>query len=182
MSIFRYYQQSKEIVQNIKLLAKQNKNYRDSWKAIDEFIEEDALAAFIAGLSDPYFGYAQAARPTDIEDAYAFLCKFKAKQKTAHNMTSSNNNNGNNHYNNKNGGPSKYPGPTKQDRTTFKNANRKTDSFLEKKPTVEPMEVDPSFRSRLTHNKKNSSIIMKPALITKGKTTTSRRTKKKTFL
>lgn len=86
MSIMRYYQKSKEIVQNFKTLAKQKEKYKNNWSIINDFIEEDALAAFISGLSEPYFGYAQAARPQDVEDAYAFLCKFKSKELTAKNM------------------------------------------------------------------------------------------------
>lgn len=89
MSIARYYNKSKALVQNIKALAKQKDKYKNNWEVINDFIDEDALAAFIAGLSEPYFGYAQAARPRDVEDAYAFLCKFKSKE-VAHNMTSDN--------------------------------------------------------------------------------------------
>ncbi|XP_065080803.1 uncharacterized protein LOC135703485 [Ochlerotatus camptorhynchus] len=84
MSVQKYYQRTKDLVQNIKkTLAKQKEIYKNSWQAINEFIDEDCLAAFIAGLREPYFGNAQAARPNDIEDAYAFLCKFKSKELTA---------------------------------------------------------------------------------------------------
>ena len=51
------------------------------------FIDEDGFAAFISVLKEPYYEYAQAARPTDIEDAYAFLCKFKSKEVTASYMS-----------------------------------------------------------------------------------------------
>lgn len=91
VSIQRYYQKTKEIVQNIKIIAKQNQKYRDNWDAICDFIDADALAAFIAGLKEPYFGYAQAARPSDLEDAYAFLCKFRSQEITAQNMTDKHN-------------------------------------------------------------------------------------------
>lgn len=87
VSIQRYYQRTKEIVQNIKILAKQVEKYKNNWDAICDFIDADALAAFIAGLKEPYFGYAQAARPKDLEDAYAFLCKFRSQEITAQNMS-----------------------------------------------------------------------------------------------
>lgn len=83
MSVHKYYNRCKEICQNIKSLAKQKQKYKDHWDAINAFIEEDALAAFLAGLKEPYFGYAQAARPDDMEAAYAFVCKFKCKETTA---------------------------------------------------------------------------------------------------
>ena len=83
ISIHKYYQKCKEILQNIKTIAKQNQNYRDNWAVINSFIEEDGLAAFIAGLQQNYFGHVQAARPKDIEDAYAFLCKFRSQEITA---------------------------------------------------------------------------------------------------
>ena len=56
---------------NIKTIAKQNSIYNESWTAISQFIEEDVLAAFIAGLKHPYFGYVQAAKLDTIESAYA---------------------------------------------------------------------------------------------------------------
>lgn len=80
INIHKYYQKSKEILQNIKTIAKQNELYKNNWEAINRFIEEDGLAAFIAGLHPHYFGHAQAARPKDIEDAYAFLCKFRSQE------------------------------------------------------------------------------------------------------
>ncbi|XP_055623508.1 uncharacterized protein LOC129766933 [Toxorhynchites rutilus septentrionalis] len=75
MTVHKYYQITKLIVQNIKTLAKQDKTYAASWGAISKFIDEDALAAFISGLNENYFGFAQAAKPESLEDAYAFLSK-----------------------------------------------------------------------------------------------------------
>lgn len=95
MSIHTYYSKTKEIVQNIKTIAKQNTKYQTHWDAINSFIDEDALAAFISGLRGSYFGHAQAARPKDIEDAYAFLCKFKSQEITANNMGENSNAKGN---------------------------------------------------------------------------------------
>ena len=36
---------------------------------VDQHSDEDGLAAFLAGLKEPYFGYAQAACPEDLEAA-----------------------------------------------------------------------------------------------------------------
>ena len=58
MSKHRYYKRTKEIMQNIKTIAKQNNDYNDNWAIICKFIDEDVLAAFISGLKHPYFGYA----------------------------------------------------------------------------------------------------------------------------
>lgn len=81
-SIHSYYKRTKEIIQNMKSLAKEKENYRNHWKAINEFLDQECLAAFINGLSRPYFGYAQASRPEDLENAYAFLCKFQNAEQT----------------------------------------------------------------------------------------------------
>lgn len=86
MSLHKYYTKCKEIVQNIKSLAKQKAKYRENWDAINAFIEEDALAAFLAGLREPYFGLAQAAGPEDIEAAYAFVCKFRSREQAVSNI------------------------------------------------------------------------------------------------
>lgn len=144
-SVHKYYHKTKEIIQNIKTLSKQNEKYRIHWDAINEFIEEDALAAFIAGLREPYFGYAQAARPRDLEDAYAFLCKFKSKEITANNMTQPNKNN----Y-------QKFIKTEKNPQTKPFNYTMENTKPEPKKTysSVQPMEVDPSMRSRLTLNKK----------------------------
>lgn len=67
---------------NMKSLARQNHTYATHWEAINQFLEQECLAAFINGLSKPYFGYAQTAQPADLEDAYAFLCRFQNAEKT----------------------------------------------------------------------------------------------------
>lgn len=90
MSVHTYFNKVKEIVQNIKTLARQNVIYSHAWLAINTFIEEDALAAFISGLRRPYFGYAQAAKPNNIEEAYAFLCKFNSNEIISENSRKSN--------------------------------------------------------------------------------------------
>lgn len=68
------------MVQNIKNLARLETQYANHWEAIDLFIEEDALAAFFAGLSKTYFGYAQPAKPAYVREAYAFLCQFTCNE------------------------------------------------------------------------------------------------------
>lgn len=138
MSIARYYHRSKEIIENIKTLAKQKEKYRDNWNVINDFIEEDALAAFIAGLSEPYFGYAQAAKPSDMEDAYAFLCKFKSREIAAHSIAS-------------NSATKKF-----QKHKHFEpKSNKPPKSEYQKidRPESEPMDAT-TTRSRLTVNKR----------------------------
>lgn len=60
-NINRHYQNTKQLVYNIKSLAKQNPNYDKHWAAINEFIDEHSLAAYVSGLQEPYFYYVQAA-------------------------------------------------------------------------------------------------------------------------
>lgn len=147
MSIHAYYNKTKEILQSIKTLAKQNPIYNHSWMAISTFIEEDALAAFIAGLKKPYFGYAQAARPKNLEEAYAFLCKFST------NETISNNSKKMSEVKSYN----QNRVPQKSEQSNFR---RQQYPVIEKKPIgpaqdntkMTPMEVDPSLRSRKTFN------------------------------
>lgn len=149
MNIHSFYKKTKEIVQNIKSLAKQNATYYASWNAISTFIEEDALAAFISGLKKPYFGYAQAAKPKSIEEAYAFLCKFtsnetisvtykKNQSQTVHSRVTQLDTN-----------HSKY--------NLVQNKPKDIPNFQTKRldrPPTEYMEVDPSSRTRNSGNKK----------------------------
>uniref|UniRef100_A0AB38Z250 Gag protein n=1 Tax=Pitica errantivirus TaxID=3078414 RepID=A0AB38Z250_9VIRU len=139
MSIHKYYEKSKEIVQNIKSLAKQNEKYRKNWDAINDFIEEDALAAFIAGLNEHYFGYAQAAGPKDVEAAYAFLCKFRSKEIMAHGMTPNNK-------------TKKQLPQTRDSEKKFNNPN-KYQRKENTKDEPEPMDTS-TTRSRLTINRR----------------------------
>lgn len=141
MTVHKYYNRCKEVVQNIKTLAKQKPKYKDNWDAINAFIEEDALAAFLAGLKEPYFGYAQAAGPVDMEAAYAFVCKFKSKESTANNMEVPQK-----HFKK----PKEYFQKPKFNESNQKTTN-KSDYYDEKAP--EPMEVG-SVRSKLTLNRK----------------------------
>lgn len=153
MSIHRYYNKCKEIIQNIKTLAKQKQKYLNNWEAINAFIEEDALAAFLSGLREPYFGYAQAACPEDMEAAYAFVCKFQSREVTASNMEI-----------NRKPPDRKFPRkeeykPYREDHNKFNRDEHKKDGYnknqnVQTKNTLpQPMEVG-SVRSRLTLNKK----------------------------
>lgn len=142
MSIHKYYSRCKEITQNIKTLAKQKQKYKDNWDAINAFIEEDALAAFLAGLKEPYFGYAQAACPEDMEAAYAFVCKFRSKEATASNMEQLPTRNRQKHKNFRN--DEKKEQTERQDRQ---------DRKFENKESTQPMDIG-STRSKLTLNRK----------------------------
>lgn len=81
-SLHMHYKRTKEIMVNMKSLAKRNPLYNEHWEAINHFLEQEVLAAFINGLSKPYFGYAQTAQPSDLETAYAFLCRFQNAERT----------------------------------------------------------------------------------------------------
>lgn len=154
MTIHKYYHRTKEIVQNIKTLAKQNAKYRDNWEAISTFIDEDALAAFISGLRGNYFGHAQAARPKDIEDAYAFLCKFKSQEINASNMDEISKTRFTNNKTQINSNNKSYD-PKSQKQQMKPKSNLPIKPEFDRKDSVEPMEIDPSLRSRLSYNKKH---------------------------
>lgn len=166
MNIHRYYKRTKEIMQNIKTIAKQNVDYNNNWTVICKFIDEDVLAAFISGLKHPYFGYAQASKPDNIETAYAFLCKFTAAEKISTQLFTQNNytkqhNHENKQYNNKNfssdGRYQKFqnPGPSKNQSHSNTPSNSQTRTGnIEHKTQLEKMEIDPSLKSRLTINRK----------------------------
>lgn len=144
MSVHTFFNKTKEIIQNIKSLARQNPIYSGSWHAICSFIEEDALAAFISGLRKPYFGYAQAAKPKNIEEAYAFLCKFNSNENIITNSKKVNSQNRTNNFQQR-----------RDINPNAVNSQLKKQSWpaQEKHETV-PMEVDPSLRSRRSFNKK----------------------------
>ena len=93
--ISEYYTHTKELIQKVKVIAKQNEKYKYSWDAINEFIDETSLAAFVAGLNDSFYGYVQAAQLLDLESTYAFLCKFESfpmEHKRTYRQQSSGNN------------------------------------------------------------------------------------------
>lgn len=141
---------------NIKTIAKQNKIYSDSWSAICIFIEEDVLAAFIAGLKHPYFGYAQAAKPENIESAYAFLCKFTANEKISSRLIEVKNqktaipNRTMNSYAANAIGKNIF---TNTQGTTQPNVQTNFPRKTQYKAPTEKMEVDTSTKSRFTTNK-----------------------------
>lgn len=146
-SVHSYFNKIKEICQNIKSLSKQKPLYNNSWQAINAFIEEDALAAFLSGLRKPYFGYAQAAKPQCIEEAYAFLCKFSSNEIISNNSRKINT-------------QQNYNQANVRKTNVFETSNKpkgynSVSNLKHKNDTPIPMEVDPSLRSRLSFNKRN---------------------------
>lgn len=156
MNIHKYYKRTKEIVQNIKTIAKQNEEYNTHWAVICKFIDDDALAAFIAGLKHPYFGYAQAAKPENIESAYAFLCKFTSAEKISAQQYSQQQNKQNTnqtktHVSDDSGRQQKSfkenPNNTKNQQSfNRQNSSQPKPGNHEHKTNSEPMEIDPSIR------------------------------------
>lgn len=136
MSIHKYYQITKLILQNIKTLAKQHTDYARNWECISKYIEDDALAAFIAGLNAHYFNHVQAAKPKDLEDAYAFLCKLNPQKQITNNHKKTSNK------------------PNYQNSPNTNHNNIKYTANKQERNSSEPMEIDPSIRSRLTLNRK----------------------------
>lgn len=154
-TIHSYFNKVKEVVQNIKGLSKQNKLYNESWIAINAFIDEDALAAFISGLRKPYFGYAQAAKPKGIEEAYAFLCKFSCNEQIS---------NSSKKPLNQNNQPQKL-GNWSQPRNNMVQlkpnqigtTNEKKQSYSVRDKPI-PMEIDLSMRTKNSFNRNNHII------------------------
>lgn len=139
-SIHLYYRRTKEIVQNMKSLAKDKTLYLNHWDAINEFLDQESLAAFINGLSKPYFGYAQASKPEDLESAYAFLCKFKNAELTKK-QTTPNSQKPSGKFNQKS---DKFePHPQHSSARFPRHSDRQKSS---------PMEIDPSLRSNRINN------------------------------
>lgn len=144
MTVHKYYQRTQYLVENIKMLAKQDKDYAKSWPAISKFIDQDALAAFVSGLNEFYFGHALAARPKTLEDAYAFLCEFTSSERIARgerkNETTNSRQTKEQIHRNDN---------YKKNKFNYNNNPPKVE-----KQDQEPMEIDPSIRSRITLNRK----------------------------
>uniref|UniRef100_A0AAG5D1N9 Uncharacterized protein n=1 Tax=Anopheles atroparvus TaxID=41427 RepID=A0AAG5D1N9_ANOAO len=138
-SIDEHYKKTKQIVFNIKSLAKQNAKYNGHWDAINEFIDEYSLAAYISGLKKPYFGYAQAARPKSIEEAHAFLCKFASNESNRSLNTETNFVRGNNLASDKTVKPDTF-------------AHKAYTNNTHTNKSVQPMETS-TTKSRLTQNR-----------------------------
>lgn len=147
-SVSKHYQRTKQLVHNIKSLAKQNPKYNDHWEAVNDFIDEYSLAAYVSGLQKPYFGYVQAAEPKNIESAYAFICKFTSNE-TNREMTLYHQNRKDNFTRSNDQDKQSKPGFKKP----FDPQNRARNENKVQKP--EPMEVG-STRSRLTLNNVNN--------------------------
>lgn len=153
----KHYQKTKELINNIKSLAKQNPKYNYHWDGINDFIDEYSLAAYVGGLEKPYFGYVQAAKPKNIEDAYAFICKFTSlesnKSLTQTNMPHNKQElkpGGTGHRNNS-FPKSNHPKTAQSLRQDSKSHKPNESRSLEK--SVEPMDIG-STRSKLTLNKR----------------------------
>jgi hypothetical protein len=127
-TIHKYHSLMRETIQKIKILAKQKPIYNANWEAINQFIDEFGLAAFVSGLKKPYFGYAQASKPKDVEDAYAFLCKFTSNERNFEQIKSN----------------------RQTDTKTFtkKAVAKNPNPSSSKSVREEPMDIDPSLRSR----------------------------------
>lgn len=156
-SISKHYQRSKQLVYNIKSLAKQNPKYNQHWDAVNDFIDEYSLAAYVSGLQKPYFGYVQAAEPKSIENAYAFLCKFTSNESNRNlTQTLSPKPKGDSHFprimkpennnqSNQRSGNSKFENNNKQSYKPFKPEHHETPN--------EAMDVG-SVKTKLTLNKR----------------------------
>lgn len=138
-SLHIYYKRTKEIMINMKSLARQNETYNRHWEAINLFLEQECLAAFINGLSKPYFGYAQTAQPSDLETAYAFLCRFQNAERTKNQTQAA---------------FDQQPQSSKSVKPANKPFNKQTDMQFPARPRPmsdrqrpTPMEIDPSLRS-----------------------------------
>lgn len=129
---------------NMKSLAKQNPMYVNHWDAINHFLEQECLAAFINGLSRPNLGYAQTAQPSDLEDAYAFLCRFQNAEKTKSQTQAA---------------FDQQPHSSKYVKPSNKPFNKQSDAqpstrhrpHSDRQKTT-PMEIDPSLRSNRIYN------------------------------
>lgn len=75
-TIEEHFKKTKQIVFNFKAIARQNVKYNLHWDAINDFIDEYSLAAYMSGLKKPYFGFVQAACPRSIDEAHAFCVNF----------------------------------------------------------------------------------------------------------
>ena len=147
-NIHLHYKKTKEILQNMKGLARREQIYERHWEGINHFLEKECLAAFINGLNRYYFGHAQAAQLSDVETAYAFLCKFQNAENTRKStetpqsgkQISKNNFRNNSEHNRQNSKPQEDSNKNASGSQRFK-----AQSDRQK---VTPMEVDPSIRSR----------------------------------
>lgn len=137
-SLHTYYKRTKEIIQNMKSLAKQKQLYSNNWEAISDFLDQECLAAFINGLNKQYFGYAQASKPEDLESAYAFLCKFQNAEHTKKQTQA-------------------YENKQTFNRQSAKTENQSGNHSGKFKPSsdrrkITPMDIDPSLRARINNH------------------------------
>lgn len=147
MSVHKYYQRTQYLVETIKSLAKQDSDYAKHWPVICKFIDQDALAAFVSGLNEFYFGHALSARPKTLEDAYAFLCEFTSSERIARGEKKNDNNNSRQKF----GNSKPNPNFSKQKQPQIQHNHSQNPKNI-KPNDVEPMEIG-SVRSRLTLNR-----------------------------
>lgn len=147
-NIHFHYKKAKEILQNMKGLAKKEEIYERHWEGINHFLEKECLAAFINGLNKHYFGHAQAAQLSDIETAYAFLCKFQNAENTRKTTDSpySNKQISKNSFKN-NSEQYKQNSPKQQDNPPHASGSQRFKPQSDRHK-ITPMEVDQSLRSR----------------------------------
>lgn len=130
-----HYKKVKEIMISMKSVARENDLYAKHWQAINHFLEQECLAAFINGLSKPYFGYAQTAQPNDLESAYAFLCRFQNAEKTkTQTQAVFEQNQSGKAFNNK------------KDKTSEKKFNSYSPKPQSDRQKPTPMDIDPTLR------------------------------------
>lgn len=143
-TLYSHYNSIKETIQIIKNLSQQDPDYRTAWNVMNKSIEQDALAAFLAGLPKDMFGHAIAAKPVNIEEAYAFVCKFKSSENLANNIS--------NRSFQKNTEQNKIITENKPQKFKI-NPHQQNNSQGQQNKNDEPMEIG-STNSRLTLNRR----------------------------
>lgn len=140
-TFYQHYNNIKETIQIIKNLSQQDPEFKAVWPVMNKSIEQDALAAFLAGLPKEMFGHAISAKPANIEEAYAFVCKFRSSENLVNNVL--------------NKPFRKTESKVEVKPQTYKNTQNQPGKFSKEKDTQEnePMEVG-STKSRLTLNRR----------------------------
>lgn len=61
-------------------MSQHDPKFNAVWPVMNKSIEQDALAAILAGLPKEMFGHAISAKPANIEEVNAIVCKFKSSE------------------------------------------------------------------------------------------------------
>lgn len=85
----KYYHETKEMVNIIKNVSKQDSVYGRSWEAVEKFIDSYTLAAFLNGLDKEHLSSAQSLNAKSIDETYTMLVKCNPARKTFSQRTSS---------------------------------------------------------------------------------------------